>query len=81
MVLCHLWKNLPKAVALLRPLEQRVVLEGDLTGPLCILMSLMFALTLQGKVYFEELYAIAVVSIIFSYLLINLMAQKGSIDL
>ncbi|CAD7950211.1 unnamed protein product [Amoebophrya sp. A120] len=70
-----------KAVALLRPLPQSVVLEGDLTGPLLILGALMLGFLLQGKVQFELLYLLASLSSFTSYLLINLMAQKGGIDL
>lgn len=70
-----------KAVAMLRPLEQRLVLEGDLTGPMLILGALMLALLLQGKVHFEQVYVLAVISWLSTYVLINLMTQHGGIDL
>merc|ERR1711862_968384 len=70
-----------KSVALLRPLPHQMVVEGDLTGPLIILASLMFALMLQGKVHIEYVYGLSVTGWLFSYLIINLMAQQGGIDL
>eukprot|EP00392_Amoebophrya_sp_AT5.2_P010712 g10779.t1 len=70
-----------RAVALLRPLPQHVVLEGDITGPLLILGLLLLAFLLQGKVQFELLYVLFSLSSLFSYFLINLMAQKGGIEL
>ncbi|CAD7969771.1 unnamed protein product [Amoebophrya sp. A25] len=70
-----------KAVALLRPLPQQIVLEGDLTGPGLIVIALMGAMLLQGKIRYEVIYTLVTVSCMVSYLLINLMAQKGGIDL
>lgn len=70
-----------KAVAFFKPLDQKLVLDGDLLGPALIVIALMMALLLQGKLHFETVYFLSVVSVLSSWLLINLMAQKGGIDM
>lgn len=70
-----------KAVILLRSLPQHIVVEGDLTGPMLIIVSLMGALLLQGKMHLEQIFSLSVFFTLFMCALINLMSQKGGIDL
>jgi len=70
-----------KGVAFFKKLDEQVLSDLDLSGPLCICLSLGVCLLLAGKLQFGYIYGLASGGSFFVCCLINVMSQKGGIDL
>jgi len=70
-----------KGVALFKTIDQDVLEDADLSGPIAIIMMLGTCLLLAGKIQFGYLYGLGVSGCMSIWLLINVMSQKGGIDL
>mmetsp|Transcript_15188 Transcript_15188/g.39114 ORF Transcript_15188/g.39114 Transcript_15188/m.39114 type:complete len:296 (-) Transcript_15188:100-987(-) len=70
-----------KGVALFKQIDQDVLEDADLSGPIAIIMTLGTCLLLAGKIQFGYLYGLGVSGCMSIWLLINVMSQKGGIDL
>ena len=65
----------------LQPVNQKLVLDGDLIGPIMLFTVFMFCLVLQGKTHVDVVYTLFITSCVMAYVIINLLSQKGQIDL
>jgi len=70
-----------KGVAFFKKLEEDILSDLDLSGPLCICLALGVCLLLAGKLQFGYIYGLASGGSFFVCCLINVMSQKGGIDL
>lgn len=70
-----------QGVALFKKLDEDMLRDADLSGPLVICMALGMALLLAGKLQFGYIYGFAAGGSFGICLLINVMSQKGGIDL
>lgn len=70
-----------KGVAMFKSVDQDVLEDADLSGPIAIIMMLGTCLLLAGKIQFGYLYGLGVSGCMSIWLLINVMSQKGGIDL
>mmetsp|Transcript_11782 Transcript_11782/g.26682 ORF Transcript_11782/g.26682 Transcript_11782/m.26682 type:complete len:289 (+) Transcript_11782:75-941(+) len=70
-----------KGVALFRPVDNEVLSDLDLSGPLAIVMALGTCLLLAGKMTFSYLYGFVFSGCVGIWALANVMSQKGGIDL
>lgn len=69
-----------KGVAFFTKVEQEVLEDLDLSGPLAIILALSMCLLLAGKITFSYVYGFGVTGCVLIWGLINLMSQKGGID-
>lgn len=65
----------------MQPVNQKLILDGDLMGPIMLFTLFMFCLILQGKTHVDVVYTLFMASTICAYVIINLLSQKGQIDL
>jgi hypothetical protein len=70
-----------KGVAMFKTVDQDVLEDADLSGPIAIIMALGMCLMMAGKIQFGYLYGLGVSGCMGIWLLINVMSQKGGIDL
>uniref|UniRef100_A0A7S2G127 Protein YIPF n=1 Tax=Octactis speculum TaxID=3111310 RepID=A0A7S2G127_9STRA len=65
-----------------KPVDNHIVRDSDLTGPLIFFGCLGFCLLLSGKIHFGHIYSCAIFGCVSVYLLLNLMspADCGEID-
>lgn len=70
-----------KGIAFFKKLEEDVLRDADLSGPLVICLALGMFLMLAGKLQFGYIYGLAAGGSFGICLLINVMSQKGGIDL
>lgn len=70
-----------RGIAFFKKVNEDVLQDTDLSGPLLIMFALAFCLLLMGKLYFGKVYGITIMGCLFIYLLINVMSQKDGIDL
>jgi len=70
-----------KGVAFFKQVEQEVLEDLDLSGPLAIIMALSTCLLCAGKITFSYVYGFGVSGCVLIWMLINLMSQKGGIDM
>jgi len=70
-----------KGVAFFKAVNQEILEDLDLSGPLAIIMALGTCLLLAGKITFSYVYGFGVSGCVLIWALINLMSQKGGIDL
>mmetsp|Transcript_112088 Transcript_112088/g.327872 ORF Transcript_112088/g.327872 Transcript_112088/m.327872 type:complete len:266 (+) Transcript_112088:138-935(+) len=76
----NIWLRM-KGIAFFKRLDEEVLRDADLGGPLVIIFALGFCLLLAGKLVLGLLYGWGMTSCIFICLLINVMSQRGGIDL
>lgn len=76
----HIWQR-TQGVALFKTLDEDMLREADLSGPLVICLALGVSLLLAGKLQFGYIYGLAAGGSCGICLLINVMSQKGGIDL
>mmetsp|Transcript_41886 Transcript_41886/g.129817 ORF Transcript_41886/g.129817 Transcript_41886/m.129817 type:complete len:271 (+) Transcript_41886:110-922(+) len=70
-----------KGIAFFKKIDEEVLRDADLGGPLIIVLSLGTCLLLAGKLVLGLLYGWGSMSCVFICLLINVMSQRGEIDL
>jgi len=70
-----------KGIAFFKPLDEETLRDADLSGPFLIILALGLCLLLGGKLVLGLLYGWGSMSCIFICLLINVMSQRGGIDL
>jgi len=70
-----------KGVAFFKKVESEVLDDLDLSGPLAIILALGTCLLLAGKITFSYVYGFGVSGTVLLWSLINLMSQKGGIDM
>eukprot|EP00931_Biecheleriopsis_adriatica_P092014 TRINITY_DN6584_c0_g2_i1.p1 TRINITY_DN6584_c0_g2~~TRINITY_DN6584_c0_g2_i1.p1 ORF type:complete len:270 (-),score=46.48 TRINITY_DN6584_c0_g2_i1:60-869(-) len=70
-----------KGVAFFKKLDEEILRDADLSGPLAICMTLGTALLLAGKLQFGYIYGLAAGGSLGICCLINVMSQKEGIDL
>eukprot|EP00446_Apocalathium_sp_SHHI-4_P012632 CAMPEP_0177213894 /NCGR_PEP_ID=MMETSP0367-20130122/33405_1 /TAXON_ID=447022 ORGANISM="Scrippsiella hangoei-like, Strain SHHI-4" /NCGR_SAMPLE_ID=MMETSP0367 /ASSEMBLY_ACC=CAM_ASM_000362 /LENGTH=283 /DNA_ID=CAMNT_0018663249 /DNA_START=56 /DNA_END=907 /DNA_ORIENTATION=- len=70
-----------KGVAFFKKVEAEVLEDLDLSGPLAIILALGTCLLLAGKITFSYVYGFGVSGTVLLWALINLMSQKGGIDM
>jgi hypothetical protein len=70
-----------KGVAFFKKVDQDVLVDLDLSGPLAIIMALACCLLLAGKISFSYLYGLGFSGSTGIWMLVNVMNQKGGIDL
>uniref|UniRef100_A0A7S2QRL5 Protein YIPF n=3 Tax=Lankesteria abbotti TaxID=340204 RepID=A0A7S2QRL5_9APIC len=76
----HIVKRM-KSVLFFHKLDHDLLVDSDMSGPLFVAMSLGFCLLLSGKLHFGYIYGLGIVGCLGSYVLLNLMSSKDSIDL
>merc|ERR1719461_833760 len=70
-----------KGVAFFKQIEEDVLSDLDLSGPIVIVLALATCLLLAGKISFSSVYGFGLSGCISIWMLINVMSQKGGIDL
>lgn len=70
-----------KGVVFFKQVDQEVLVDLDLSGPLAIIMALACCLLLAGKISFSYLYGLGFSGSTGIWMLVNVMNQKGGIDL
>lgn len=70
-----------KGVAFFKQVEAEVLEDLDLSGPLAVIMALSTCLLFAGKITFSYVYGFGVSGCVLIWMLINLMSQKGGIDM
>mmetsp|Transcript_39039 Transcript_39039/g.105684 ORF Transcript_39039/g.105684 Transcript_39039/m.105684 type:complete len:264 (-) Transcript_39039:73-864(-) len=76
----NIWLRM-KGIAFFKKLDEEVLRDADLGGPIVIILALGLCLLLAGKLVLGLLYGWGLTSCIFICLLINVMSQRGGIDL
>lgn len=76
----HIWLRM-QGVAFFKRLDEDVLRDADLSGPLVICLALGTALLLAGKLQFGYIYGLAAGGSFGICMLINVMSQRGGIDL
>jgi len=76
----NIWLRM-KGIAFFKKLDEEVLRDADLGGPILIILALGLCLLLAGKLVLGLLYGWGLTSCIFICLLINVMSQRGGIDL
>jgi len=76
----HIWQRV-QGVAFFKKLDQDLLADADLSGPLVIAGCLGMALLLAGKMQFGYIYGFGGIGCLGICLLINVMSQRGGIDL
>merc|ERR1719221_1303815 len=69
-----------QGIALFKKIDEDILRDTDLSGPLAILLVLATCLGLAGKVLLSYLYGFAALGSCFIWLLVNVMSQKGGLD-
>jgi len=70
-----------QGVAFFKKLDEDILRDADLSGPLLICLTLGMSLLLAGKLQFGYIYGLAAGGSFGICMLINVMSQKGGIDL
>lgn len=76
----HIWMRI-QGVAFFKKIEEDVLVDADLSGPLVICLALGVSLLLAGKLQFGYIYGLAAGGSFGICMLINVMSQRGGIDL
>merc|ERR1719272_1299262 len=76
----HIWMRI-QGVAFFKRIDQDLLADADLSGPLMIGMALGVCLLLAGKLQFGYIYGLGATGCVGVCLLINVMSQRGGIDL
>lgn len=76
----HIWQRV-QGVAFFKKLDQDLLADADLSGPLVIAGCLGTCLLLAGKMQFGYIYGFGGIGCLGICLLINVMSQRGGIDL
>lgn len=76
----HIWLRM-QGVAFFKKVNEEILNDCDLSGPLVIGAALGVCLLLAGKLHFGYIYGLAVTACLCVCLLLNVMSQKGGIDL
>lgn len=70
-----------KGVAFFTRVDQAVLEDLDLSGPVAIVLSLGACLLCAGKISFQYVYGLGLTGCVVLWMLVNLMNQRGGIDL
>lgn len=70
-----------KSVITLSKLDDKLLAEPDMGGPLLFAIIFGFLLLMAGKLHFSYIYGFGMIGSIGIYLMMNLMAQEREIDL
>eukprot|EP00928_Gymnodinium_smaydae_P016436 TRINITY_DN1616_c1_g1_i1.p1 TRINITY_DN1616_c1_g1~~TRINITY_DN1616_c1_g1_i1.p1 ORF type:complete len:294 (-),score=53.83 TRINITY_DN1616_c1_g1_i1:201-980(-) len=70
-----------QGVAFFKKLDEDVLRDADLSGPLAIVLALALCLLLTGKLAFGYVYGFGATGCVGVCMLINMMSQKSGIDL
>ncbi|KXS09947.1 Yip1-domain-containing protein [Gonapodya prolifera JEL478] len=62
----------------LRPLDQEILEDADLAGPLVFCLLFGGALLLSGRIHFGYIYGVGITGVASLYLLLNLMSDRGA---
>eukprot|EP00743_Colponemidia_sp_Colp-15_P003406 GILK01003680.1.p1 GENE.GILK01003680.1~~GILK01003680.1.p1 ORF type:complete len:308 (+),score=29.76 GILK01003680.1:48-971(+) len=74
--------NKTRSVLYLRTVDESLLQDSDMAGPLLFALTLGFFLLLTGKVHFGYIYGFGVIGCVGTYVLVNLMSpQDKGIDL
>eukprot|EP00747_Dinoflagellata_sp_TGD_P162914 gnl/TRDRNA2_/TRDRNA2_181063_c0_seq1.p1 gnl/TRDRNA2_/TRDRNA2_181063_c0~~gnl/TRDRNA2_/TRDRNA2_181063_c0_seq1.p1 ORF type:complete len:301 (+),score=44.41 gnl/TRDRNA2_/TRDRNA2_181063_c0_seq1:100-903(+) len=76
----HIWKRM-QGVAFFKKIDEDLLTDADLSGPLVICLALGCCLLLAGKLQFGYIYGLGAIGCVGVCLLINVMSQRGGIDL
>lgn len=69
-----------KTVSVLHPtrlMNEEVINDCDMAGPLCFVLTLGATLMLRGKLHFGYIYGISIIGSVVMYGLLNLMCPRG----
>merc|ERR1740138_1640140 len=70
-----------QGVAFFKKIDEDLLTDADLSGPLVICLALGCALLLAGKLQFGYIYGLGATGCVGICMLINVMSQRGGIDL
>eukprot|EP00916_Digyalum_oweni_P020174 GHVL01033681.1.p1 GENE.GHVL01033681.1~~GHVL01033681.1.p1 ORF type:complete len:323 (-),score=28.20 GHVL01033681.1:337-1305(-) len=70
-----------KSVVLMKNIDERLLVDTDMCGPLAIAMMLGFCLLLAGKIHFGYIYGLGLIGPAATWCLLNLLSQEKTIDL
>jgi len=70
-----------QGVAFFKKLDEDILRDADLSGPLVVGLALGICLLLAGKLHFGYVYGLGATGCVGVCMLINAMSQKGGIDL
>jgi hypothetical protein len=70
-----------KGVAFFQKVDEETLRDADLCGPVAIVLCLAGALLLTGKLVFGYIYGLVFTSAVGIWLIINMMSQRGGIDI
>jgi hypothetical protein len=70
-----------KSVVFFKDIDQQLVSDTDMGGPLIICTLLGVSLVFAGKLHFGYIYGISMIGSVGTNILVNLMSPKGDIDL
>jgi hypothetical protein len=77
----HVWQRM-QGIAFFKRLDEDILRDLDLTGPLVILFALLVCLVLSGKfIGGSTIYGVSFWGCVGIFFLINVMSQKGGIDM
>jgi protein YIPF5/7 len=77
----HIWMKLSLLMHPLRPVEETVLNDTDLAGPLVLACILGFCSLLAGKIHFGYIYGFGGIGCLAMYTILNLMNKTSVIDM
>lgn len=77
----HIWIKTQSVLLPTKQINEHILDDADLAGPLVYCFLFGFCLLLAAKVHFGYIYGFGVLSCIFMYLLMNLLSPERSIDI
>ena len=77
----HIWGKVMIVMHPMRPVEDTVLNDTDLAGPLVLACVLGFCSLLAGKIHFGYIYGFGAIGCIAMYTVLNLMNKTSVIDM
>ncbi|GLD97768.1 hypothetical protein PINS_up006465 [Pythium insidiosum] len=77
----HIWTKTQSVLLPTKQINEHILDDADLAGPLVYCFVFGFCLLLAAKVHFGYIYGFGVLSCLFMYLLMNLLSPERSIDI
>uniref|UniRef100_K3WQV6 Protein YIPF n=1 Tax=Globisporangium ultimum (strain ATCC 200006 / CBS 805.95 / DAOM BR144) TaxID=431595 RepID=K3WQV6_GLOUD len=77
----HIWLKTQSVLLPMKQINEHILDDADLAGPLVFCFLFGMCLLLAAKVHFGYIYGFGVISCLFMYLLMNLLSPERTIDI
>ena len=77
----HIWTKTKSVLVPFKAVDQHILDDADIAGPVAFCLALGFCLLFSGKLHFGVIYGFFAIGCLAMHLVLNLMSQTSAVDL